>query len=341
MDKAAASGEFELIARLTQNLHSHEHAVLGVGDDCAILDLGGDEWLLVTCDSQVEGVHFTLQTSSPVQIGHKALAINLSDIAAMGGEPRYALISLILPKQLSVEILDGIYDGLREEAERYGTAIVGGNIAGAGNSKNLIIDITLLGTVGRGQALTRSGARVGDTLCVTGSLGDSAAGLHTLLHPDPRYPQEALAFVLAHHRTPQPRVREGQILSRFGPEVVTAMLDISDGLSGDLGHLCERSHVGARVDLARLPLSPAIYSVSAIAERNPLHWAMHGGEDYELLFTISPGHEQAVIDAVQAATGTSVTAIGTLLPAEEGLQQLSSDGRIEPLIVQSWDHIKL
>lgn len=339
MDNAASS-EFALIARLTQNLHSHEQAVLGVGDDCAVLDLGGDEWLLLTCDSQVEGVHFTLQTSSPLQIGHKALAVNLSDIAAMGGQPRYALVSLILPSQLSVEILDGIYTGLREEAEHYGTAIVGGNIAGAGNSEQLVIDITLLGSVKRGQALTRAGAHVGDTLCVTGSLGDSAAGLQTLLHPDPLYPPEALAIVQARHRTPQPRIREGQILNRFGPNVVTAMLDISDGLSGDLGHLCERSHVGARVDLARLPLSPAIHSVAAIAGHDPLHWAMHGGENYELLFTVSPGHEQAVIDAVQTMTGTVVTAIGTLLPIEEGLQQLFPDGHREPLIAQSWDHIR-
>ncbi len=339
MDKAAP-GEFELIARLTQNLRSHEHAVLGVGDDCAILDLGGDEWLLMTCDSQVEGVHFTLQTSSPLQIGHKALAVNLSDIAAMGGRPRYALVSLILPSQLPIETLDGIYVGLREEAEQYGTAIVGGNIAGAGDSKQLVIDITLLGSVKRGQALTRAGAHVGDTLCVTGCLGDSAAGLYTLLHPDPRYPQEPLAIVQARQRTPQPRIREGQILSRFGPEVVTAMLDISDGLSGDLRHLCERSHVGVLVDLARLPLSPAIRSVAAIAGRDPLYWAIHGGEDYELLFTVSPGHEQAVIDAIQSTTGTIVTTIGTLLPPEEGLQQLFPDGHREPLTVQSWDHIR-
>lgn len=339
MDKAASS-EFELIARLTQNLHSHEHAVLGVGDDCAVLDLGGDEWLLMTCDSQVEGVHFTLQTSSPLQIGHKTLAVNLSDIAAMGGQPRYALVSLILPSQLPLEILDGIYIGLREEAEQFGTAIVGGNIAGAGNSKQLVIDITLLGSVRRGQALTRGGAHAGDTLCVTGKLGDSAAGLQTLLHPDPRYPQEALAVVQTRHRMPQPRIREGQLLSRFGPDVVTAMLDVSDGLSGDLGHLCERSHVGACVDLAHLPLSLAIYSIASIAERDPLHWAMHGGEDYELLFTISPGHEQAVIDAVQTTTGTAITPIGTLLPAEEGLQQLFPDGHRELLMVQSWDHIR-
>src|SRR6266571_6208257 len=164
-------GEFELITRLTQNLPSRPGGQLGIGDDCAILDPGDDLLLLATCDSQVEGVHFTFQTSSPEQIGRKALAINLSDIAAMGGEPRYALVSLILPQHLSIDLLEHIYAGLRQEAEQFATAVVGGNIAGAGKGEQLIIDITLLGVVERGHALVRSGAQVGDTLCVTGSLG--------------------------------------------------------------------------------------------------------------------------------------------------------------------------
>src|SRR5581483_5935477 len=276
-------------------------------------------------------------------------------------------------------VLDGIYAGLRREAEQFATAIVGGNIAGAGKSEQLVIDITLLGIVERGHALTRSGAQVGDLLCVTGTLGDSAAGLFTLLQPHLVYPQEARHIVRAIHTTPRPRVHEGRILNRLlrypqngskkeggstvspraslqgtayqenpkrsidstpGPGVVTAMLDISDGLSGDLAHLCERSHVGARVELARLPLSPEIRAIAATASRDPLHWAMHGGEDYELLFTISPGQEHRVIAAVQAATGMPVTVIGTILPPDEGMQQLYPDGHSEPLSVESWDHLK-
>src|ERR1700724_616103 len=143
--------EFALIARLTQALTTHADVLLGVGDDCAVLDLGTDTLLLSTCDSQVEGVHFTLQTASPEQIGRKALAVNLSDIAAMGGTPRFALVSLILPKHFELEALDGIYAGLRQEAEKFSTAIVGGNIAGAGSGEQLVLDITLLGTVQRNQ----------------------------------------------------------------------------------------------------------------------------------------------------------------------------------------------
>jgi thiamine-monophosphate kinase len=336
----SALGEFELIARLTKNLTTQSDVVLGVGDDCAILDLNSDLLLLATCDSQVEGIHFTMQTSTPEQIGRKALAINLSDIASMGGEPRYALVSLILPPHLPVATLEGIYAGLRQEAEQYSTTIVGGNIAGAGKAEQLIIDITLLGTVERGHALTRDGAHVGDTLCVTGALGDSAAGLYTLLHPDLPYPPEAREIVRASHRTPQARVRAGRVLSQFAPTIVTAMLDISDGLSGDLGHLCERSKVGAKVELSRLPLSQALCVVAVSAARDPFHWALHGGEDYELLFTIAPGHESTVIEAVQAATGTPITPIGTICAPTEGMKLLYPDGHEEQLIVKSWDHLK-
>ncbi|MBV9708949.1 MAG: thiamine-phosphate kinase, partial [Chloroflexi bacterium] len=236
-------GEFNLIAQLTKNLYAHDDVLLGVGDDCAILDVQSDVLLLATCDSQVEGVHFTLRTSSPEQIGRKALAVNISDIAAMGGIPRYTLVSLILPSTFSFEVLERIYVGMRQEAEQYGVAIVGGNIAGSGKAEQLIIDITLLGTVERGHALTRQGARVGDTIFVTGPLGDSAAGLYTLLHADMAYPQDAMEALRLVHQVPRPRVHEGHALSQLGPQIVTAMLDISDGLSGDLAHLCERSQV--------------------------------------------------------------------------------------------------
>ena len=340
MSLDAPMNEFELIARLTQDLPSYAGVVFGVGDDCAILDTGANALLLATCDSQVEGVHFTFQFSSPEEIGRKALAVNISDIAAMGGEPRYALISLILPFQQSLELLERIYAGLRQEAEQFAIAIVGGNISGAGKAEQLVIDITLLGSIERGHALMRSGARVGDTLFVTGSLGDSAAGLYTLLHPDHAYPAEARDHVRSICRVPRPRVHEGRILSQLGPQVVTAMLDISDGLSGDLHHICERSHVGACIEAARLPLSPAMRTIASVVAHDPYDWALHGGEDYELLFSVSPGKEGRVIEAVQSATGTPVTAIGTLCPPEEGMKLVWPGGREEVLVPRSWDHLR-
>ncbi len=336
----SSSGEFELIAHLTRGLSTRPDVALGVGDDCAILDLNIDTLLLATCDSQVEGIHFTRQFSPPEQIGRKALAVNLSDIAAMGGEPRYALVSLILPPDLSRSYVDNIYAGIRHEAAHYSTAIVGGNIASSGKSASLVIDITLLGTVERGHALTRSGAHSGDTLMVTCTPGDSAAGLHTLLHPDSRYPHNAQEVLRSVHRTPQPRIRVGRILSQFGPAIITALLDISDGLSGDLSHLCTQSNVGARLDLAHLPLSPSIRAVAASINYDPFSWVLHGGEDYELLFTVSPGHEQKVIEAIHTTTGISVTPIGTMLPPEAGMKLLYPDGHEDVLEVRSWNHLK-
>lgn len=336
-----SQNEFALIARLTRGLASRADVVLGVGDDTAILDIGGDQLLLATVDSQVEGVHFTFQGCDVEQVGRKALAVNLSDIAAMGGQPRYALVSLVIPPHFSLDLLEQVYAGMRLEAEAFATVIVGGNIAGTGASKGeqLILDITLLGTVERGHAIIRGGAQVGDTLCVTGSLGAAAAGLYAQSHPDLPYPAQALETVRLHQCMPQPRVREGRVLAHFGPSIITAMLDVSDGLSGDLSHLCQRSHVGTRVNAAQIPISPAIRAIAVPARLDPLQWALHGGEDYELLFTVSPNHVEAVTQAVQSTTGTPVTAIGAITDPQDGMQLVYADGHVETLQVRSWNHL--
>jgi thiamine-monophosphate kinase len=331
--------EFALIARLTKGLAARADVVLGVGDDTAILDIGGDQLLLATVDSQVEGVHFTFQGCGAEQVGRKAMAVNLSDIAAMGGEPRYALVSLVIPPHLSLDLLQQVYDGMRLEAEAFATAIVGGNIAGAGKGEQLILDVTLLGTVERDHAITRAGAHVGDTLCVTGTLGAAAAGLYVQSHTDLLYPAQAVETARLRQCIPQPRVREGRVLSHFGPHIITAMLDISDGLSGDLSHLCQRSHVGARVEVAKIPLSPAARAIASPAQLDPLLWALHGGEDYELLFTVAPNHVEQVTHAMQSATGTPITPIGTITEVRDGMQLVYPDGRVEPLHVHSWNHL--
>ncbi len=333
------SGEFELIANLTRGLAQGAGIVKGVGDDCAVLDLQGDQLLLATCDSQVEGVHFLLHAAQPFQIGQKALAVNLSDIAAMGGEPRFALISLILPPGLAMACIEQMYEGIRQEAERYGTSIIGGNIAGSGTGQQLIIDITLLGMVEREHVITRSGANVGDIVCVTGTLGDAAAGLHTLLFPQERYPKDACEAVRMRCVTPRARVSEGRLLGAYGPQIVTAMLDLSDGLSGDIQHLCDQSDVGVTLALTQLPISSATRSIAQWVTRNPLDWALHGGEDYELLFTVAPEHAASVLEKLQEQTGTRATSIGIVCPAEEGRSVIALDGQKQPLVVQSWDHL--
>jgi thiamine-monophosphate kinase len=332
--------EFALIARLTKNLPSNDAVSFGVGDDCALLDLGGERLTLATCDSQVEGIHFTLKTSTAEQIGRKALAVNSSDIAAMGGVPRFALVSLVIPPHIAPDFVEQVYSGLRQEAERFSTVIVGGNIASSGASSPFVIDITMLGAVERESVILRSGAREGDIVCVTGMLGDAAAGLYTLLHPDNDYTFGACEYVRRRHCVPEPRVEVGQVLSRFGPQIVTAMLDISDGLSGDLAHICERSRVGACVEVACLPISSSLQTIAHESGQDALHWVLHGGEDYELLFTVAPGYEQQVRAAVLAETGIDVACIGGILPASEEIGLVLPGGQRERLRSQSWDHIK-
>ncbi len=328
-------GEFGLIARLTAGLAMRPEVLVGVGDDCAVLSLGGEQVVLATCDTLLDGEHFLRRVATPEQIGRRAMAANLSDIASMGGWPRCALISLLLPADLPTIFIDGVYYGLRTEAERYGAVIVGGNITG---SSLFGIDITLLGQAQRGQELLRSGARPGDALLVTGTLGEAAAGLYVLLHPELEVPLPIARRLKAAQLTPVPRVPEGRLLARL--DMVTAMLDVSDGLAGDLGHLCERSGVGARLDEAALPIPETVSTAAQLAGQNPLDWALFGGEDYQLLFTAPRAAVPRIIETLWIATGTAVTLIGEIVPPEAGLTLRDRAGFIRPLAARGWDHLR-
>jgi len=340
-EKAAASetiqalGEFGLIARLTRGMRTRPDVLAGVGDDCAVLALGDDQALLATCDALVDSSQFLQRVATPAQIGRRVMAVNLSDIASMGGSPRYALVSLLLPADLPVAFLDGLYLGLRAEAWLYGAVIVGGNIVG---SPTFGVDITLLGQARRDQIILRSGARPGDSLLVTGALGEAAAGLHLLLHPELAAPEAIAGRLKAAQLTPVPRVPEGRVLARLG--VATAMLDISDGLAADLGHLCEQSHVGARLDEVALPIAEDMRQMALRAGQSALEWALYGGEDYQLLFTAPPAAVPRITDTLWIATGTTVTVIGEMLAPEAGLTLQAQDGSIRPLAPRGWDHLR-
>lgn len=335
--KIASLGEFPLIRRVAQRLPPYRPDVrVGVGDDVAILELDEGTYLLATCDIQVEGVHFLRDAITPYQLGRKAAAINLSDIAAKGGEPLHFLVSLALPPETEVAWVDALYDGLREEASRYGADIVGGNMAKTDGPA--VVDLFLLGQVPREHLLLRSGARPGDEVWVTGHLGDSAAGLALLLQPDLPVEPSAREAVLAAHLTPTPRVPEGQAIAR--QQQATAMIDLSDGLSSDIGHICEESHVGVRLWAERLPISPAARQVARLAGKAAWEWALGGGEDYELCFTALPGAGAALAKAVQQATGTPVTCVGEILPEEAGRWLRLEDGREVPLTEAGWDHFR-
>lgn len=335
MTKFAELGEFGLIARLTAGLPRPSDVTLGVGDDAAVLDIGGEELLVATCDAQVEDTHFRLRNRDPHDLGRRVLAVNLSDIAAMGARPRFALISLLLPATLDAAILDGIYAGLREEAAHFGVAIVGGNIAR--NAERLIIDITLLGTGRRGQLLQRNNAQPGDVIMITGHLGSASAGLLILEDQQlaSKITQESLTAVLAAQRTPTPRVKAGQWLAQHN---VTTAIDISDGLAADLSHICEASGVDATIAAETLPMLPEVVTIAKLAGREPQDLALYGGEDYELLFTVPAERADRLAHELFTATGVKAIAIGSIVQGKA--LTLIRQGQPSPLLAAGWDHLR-
>ncbi len=330
-------GEFGLIERIAALMRRSAEAdrgvVLGIGDDTAVLDIGGPRLLLATIDIQVEGRHFRRERIDPRRLGRRTAAINLSDIGAMGGAPRWALVSLALPPELEVAWVEELYRGLAAELGRFEAVVVGGNLSGG---EQVVIDLALLGEVERGRLLRRDGARPGDLILVTGTLGASAAGRFALeAGLDPADPQ--VAPLVEAHLTPTPRVVEGQAVAATGR--VTAAIDLSDGLSSDLGHICDRSGVGAVVEAARLPIRAETRAVAARLGLDPVGLALAGGEDYELLITAPPAAAPALAAAVRAATGVSLTAVGEIAPATAG-RWLARDGERLPLAAAGWDHFR-
>ncbi len=334
-------GEFGLIARLAAPLPRRGPGLrLGVGDDAAALRLPAGRTLLATTDLLVEEVDFRWETADPVAVGWKALAVNVSDIAAMGGRPRYALVGLAVPSGTPVARLDALYRGLRRAAAAFRVLLVGGDVSAT--TGPLLLAVTVLGEAG-GRLLTRAGARVGETLWVTGRLGGSAAALVALSRgyraareaggtgrgrPVPARIAGPLRRALTRHFRPRPRVRAGAALARRG--LASAVIDVSDGLAGDLLHLCQASGVGARVEGRAVPVDRAAAALGAWLRTDPLTWALSGGEDFELLFTTSAS--PAAVRKALARTGAGgVTAIGRILPASAGLSLRHPDGTLSPL----------
>lgn len=281
---------------------------VGIGDDAAVLDWPAGRACLVTTDMLMEGVDFTADTATPELIGRKALAVNLSDIAAMGGRPVAAFVSVCLTQGRGEKFARRLYGGLFELAREFHVAIAGGDTNSWGGP--LVINITVLGEPIAGAPLLRSGARPGDWICVTGWLGGSLAGRH-------------LTFM--------PRVAEvAAILEHVRP---TAMIDISDGLAADLHHILEASGVGARVEATRLPLSPEIGLLPA--DKSPLDRALSDGEDFELLFTVSPVDGERLLAGWSGAT--PLTRIGEITPGSGGGLVLEDGGETE-LEARGWAH---
>lgn len=344
--KAAEPGELALLRQIRSRAAQAGSSSLrlGIGDDCALLRTRPGEELAITTDLSIAGRHFRLDWHTPESVGHRTLARGLSDLAATGARPVAAFLSLGLPRELTIAKgrhkaspsaypstwVARFFDGLFALADSHKTPLAGGDLA---ESPIAVADIVLVGAVPRGRALLRSGARPGDLLYVTGNLGGAAAGLGLLAelsgasaktaHPrPPRFPQK-LAALLAPHLYPQPRIAQGLWLQRRA--LATAALDLSDGLSTDLAHLCEESRVAAEVDSAALPIHPSA----------TLDQALHGGEDYELLFTASPSTR-----IPRTIAGIQITRIGRILRARSSrpLITLLTPQGPQSLEPQGWEH---
>lgn len=322
--KLSETGEFGLIERLRQLVGEPPEGEVWVGDDTAVLRAPAGT-ILFTADLLVEGVHFDLALSKPSDIGYKAIAVNVSDIAAMAGTPRRALVSIGIKPGIDLEWLEELYRGMRECSDAFGMAVVGGDIS---RSQCLVISVAMLGNPAGRRYVERGGARVGDTVCVTGRLGASAAGLRLMRAGNRERPD----LVAAHNR-PAPRVKEVEVLRRFVP---SSMIDVSDGFAADLRHICDASGVGVIIQSERLPL---VDLEGVELDRDPLELALHGGEDYELVFTIDPERASEAAEEVEAATGTKVTPVGTVIPLAEG-RWLEVDGHRKEFGGVGWDHLK-
>jgi thiamine-monophosphate kinase len=329
-------GEFALISRLHARLQTpqDDHVVRGIGDDCAVLRPSAGMELLLTTDTQEEGVHFRRDWSSPEDIGWRCLAVNVSDIAAMGGQPLGAIVALLLPPALEVAFIEALYDGMQAMATAYGCPVIGGNISQ--RTDTLSITITVLGEAPLGQSVYRSGAQVGDEIWVTGDLGGAKAGLEVLLAPEGEI-NAPTHDVLARYRRPQPRLQEAQYLRHHAN--LHSLLDISDGLSSDLRHICEASGVGAQLYAWQIPIAPQTRQVATLQGTDALDYALHGGEDFELCLTAPPGQIVPLQATFQQHFACPLVQVGTI-QAGSGVTITHPDGRQHPLAVQGYDHFR-
>ncbi|MSQ47401.1 MAG: thiamine-phosphate kinase [Deltaproteobacteria bacterium] len=318
-------GEFPFLRRLRERLPADPRVLLGVGDDCAAVALPGTT--VLTTDAMIEGVHFRREWTTLTMLGAKAFAINASDILAMGGEPTFALLSLGVPQDTEVEDLDAFFEGFLRAASDCGTALIGGNMSAA---PCLMISVTLLGQLLHG-VIARAGAKVGDDVYVTGTLGDAALGLRMLQEgrTDP-----SAEYVKERFLCPTVRFAVSRALAAW--HLAHAMIDVSDGLLQDLGHLCEAGHVGAVIDAPALPLSPAYQTMLG---KN--HWdtALTGGEDYELLFTAAQAQREP-IGQLSQTSHCPITRLGHIVSRPEGLTVRGSDGAPLTLARSGFDHFR-
>lgn len=329
-------GEFELIRLLTDDLSYTSQTIVGVGDDCAVYEISKGRYILATCDMLIEDVHFSRKTASPFLVGCKAMACSLSDIAAMGGNPLFALVSLGLPENAPEEFPQDLYVGIRSMCRDYQVVLVGGDTVRSPDKA--VIDISMIGDCPSGKFVLRSGAKRGDALVVTGYLGDSAAGLDVLNGKLSEADTERRNELIEAHLAPEPRCEQGSHLAENF--AIHSMIDISDGLAGDLAHICDSSKLGARLRADKVPLSATLREFCSGAGIDPLTYALGGGEDYELLFTLAPAELENLMEQWPEEFEVPLFHIGEMDKAIKGIHLVSEDGSERPLTEHSFEHFK-
>jgi thiamine-monophosphate kinase len=342
--------EFEFIQKIRRLAEARAAApdlVRGVGDDAAVIKSVSGNDVVISTDLLVEDVDFRRHTTYANLLGHKALAVSLSDIAAMGARPRWSLLSVGVPNDVwESEFLERFYDGFLQLAGRYSVGLIGGDVSRTPDK--IVIDAIVIGECLSEREVYRSGAVPGDQIYVTGFLGDAAAGLRLIergarLHSPASKPSSSsieptdetpLEHLLLRQLQPEPRVGWGLLLGET--QLATAMIDISDGLSSDLNHLCSESKVGALIDAARIPIDPVVKELSGRRALDPLMLALHGGEDFELLFTVKP---ENIAKLPSRVDGVPVTRIGEITDVSNGVN-MAEGFRTWALEPGGWEHFK-
>jgi len=328
--------EFDFINSIRERVKSS--IVTGIGDDAAVFRTNSGKETVVTVDLLVEDIDFRRTTTPPYLVGHKALAVSLSDLAAMGARPLWALVSIGIPEDVwETDFVDRMYDGWLELANRYGVQLIGGDTSRAHD--HIVIDSIAIGECSAGLAVKRSGASPGDQIFVTGSLGAAAAGLR-LIERGAHLAEQNLAdedsqkldHVLLRQLRPEPRVGWGIVLGE--ERLATAMIDLSDGLSSDLNHLCDEGKVGALIDASLLPIDDRVVELCGRRALDPLQLALHGGEDFELLFTVKP---ENLARLPRRVDGVEIKRIGEITHAADGVK-ISEGTRVWDLKPGGWKH---
>ncbi len=331
-------GEFQLIQSIPRRFSTQGfHPTVGTGDDAAVLPPSPLQQVVISTDLLVEDVHFTRKAATFYDIGYKAAAVNLSDIAAMGATPTAIFVAIALPPSLTYEDWQEFYRGLAIPCKRHKVQLLGGDTSSSPSA--LFITITITGQVHSEHILTRQGAKVGDHIYVSGTLGDSAAGLAYLKKnkrpPKPSTLSKPMKYLVHRHLQPTARIALGQLLA--SQPYASAAMDLSDGLSGDLRHLCRQSQVGALIHSRQIPMSKHMQSYAKRIRANPLHWSLHGGEDYELLFTV-PTKWQHELEKVAKTCRVPITQIGVIQSHRFGIRIEQGDNTQEVLLQQAYEH---